>query len=98
MAHMLAELEKLADRRCATCKHWNKKPPRWWSTGQVPEGLGHCTRAMVLWDACDWDGDNLTRKLKPEFAGRRFFAQDGSDYRADVITAGTFFCADWERR
>lgn len=51
---------------------------------------------MPFWDATGWDKDDEHRILLPEFADRKFFAQDGSDYRADVYTTPDFFCAEFD--
>lgn len=91
--------------RCDECKHWNKA-----YQNQVQSLIvGQCTRAMPFWDASEWseelsnknDADGLwngpDRVLKPEFADRKFFAQDGSDYMANVLTAPDFFCAEFSK-
>lgn len=79
--------------RCDACKYWDEKEAR--DLDGLPLGL--CTRAMPLWDATTWNKEGK-RVLEPKFADRRFFAQDGSDYRADVYTATDFFCADFVHR
>lgn len=80
--------------KCETCPHWHKRGDDVPIQVEEVEGFGHCARAMVFWDATEWDEDREFRTVKPEFSDRRFFAQDGSDYRADVITRADFFCAD----
>lgn len=83
--------------RCDGCKYWDAKSNNP-DGGSVPlVELGNCTRAMPYWDATEWvevDALGIERKLKPKFSDRRFFAQDGSDFRADVYTTPDFFCAD----
>jgi hypothetical protein len=78
--------------QCSDCKHWDK------DGGVEGLGLGVCHRALPFWEATEWadmDDGSVKRRLLPEFSDRRFFAQDGSDYRATVMTASDFFCADF---
>jgi hypothetical protein len=86
--------------RCDQCKHWEAQLPH--AAGLA---LGECNRAQPLWEATDWvpagvneDGIIYKRALKPEFEGLRFFAQDGSDYNAFVMTTPDFFCADFTQK
>jgi len=84
--------------RCDQCKHWQSKSDEWRVEVVARLGFGTCMRATPLWDACEWDqeSDDHSRKLLPEFVGRKFFAQDGSDYHAIVLTAPDFYCAEFE--
>jgi len=59
--------------RCDECKFWDVEGGKRECQGKT---VGECTRAMPWWDASDWD-DDCERVLKPEFADRRLFAQDG---------------------
>lgn len=77
--------------RCDQCKHWIA------SDHEKKFLYGECTRAIPFWEATHWVGKNMDRELKPEFANRRFFAQDGSDYTATVYTTPDFFCADFDK-
>lgn len=83
--------------RCEDCKYWTLREVDFDQHDSVTQmRLGNCDRAMPYWDATEWQdvGDDCLRVVKPEFADRKFFAQDGSDYHAHVITAADFFCAD----
>lgn len=84
-----------AVRRCDACRWWTKKTDY---VEPTEGGLGICGRAMPFWEASEWAdvGDDYQRVRKDEFKDRRFFAQDGSDYVATVLTGPDFFCADWE--
>jgi len=91
-------------KRCDGCKHWDM------DSGKAFSGTGLCTKARPLWDVSEWDrygGDHdgdvdpeaaaeWTRCIKPEFADLKMFCQDGSDYRADLLTKPDFFCAHHE--
>lgn len=91
--------------RCDECKHWNKN----YQHSVHSLTVGECTRAIPFWsvsewskelsdknDAADvWDGPD--RVLIPEYADRKFFAQDASDYKALVLTAPDFFCAEFSK-
>lgn len=85
--------------RCDQCVYWDENEVKQAGDQFI---IGLCTRAMPFWDATDWrcdeGGDSDGRFLKPEFADRKFFAQDGSDYRADVYTTPDFFCAEFKAR
>ncbi len=97
--------------RCDQCKHWQKRDEGGESIVLVPAvQLGTCLRAVPFWEASEWVGEEAedahdkehpgewrtVRALKPEYVGRKFFAQDGSDYQAIVLTAPDFFCAEFE--
>lgn len=81
--------------RCDECKHWNLKDEGAESGKLLVVGV--CTRAIPFWDATGWNKDG-DRVVDPKYAGRKFFAQDGSDYRAIVLTMPDFFCAEHEAR
>ena len=82
---------------CKTCKHWEYEEP----DGYYSEvGLGECLRAKPFWECSgylDKDGD-YKRVLTPEHASDMMFCQDGSDYRAFLLTKPEFFCAHWEAK
>src|SRR5260221_6334080 len=86
----------ITDVRCDGCKYWDAEAGKRQTDGII---VGLCKRSMPLWDATMWDPmpspGGGRRILRPEFSDRRFFAQDGSDYRAEVYTSPSFFCADW---
>jgi hypothetical protein len=108
----IERLREESARRCDGCKHWNLKDDDGAKRFVIaPAGkLGVCTRAMPFWNASEWAGQDVeeasqdagewrtVRKLRPEHEGRRFFAQDGSDYRATVLTGADFFCAEFEAK
>lgn len=85
---------------CGNCKHWEKRAQ--YEAGHNL-GLGKCRAALQLFDATEWSEDEaddadyfVGRVIKPEFRGRRFFVQDASDYRADLLTLPTFSCIEHE--
>ena len=88
--------------RCDNCKHWRSKPEGYERKIEAVTslGFGTCSRAIPLWDASEFSGkdENFERRLLPEFIGRKFFAQDGSDYHAIVLTAPDFYCAEFEAK
>jgi hypothetical protein len=77
--------------RCASC--------RWWDTEPYSEGMGvrRCTRIPEWWDATTWstEGD-FDRVWTPAATGILAFANDGSSYRADLLTLPAFGCVMWE--
>jgi hypothetical protein len=84
--------------RCDDCKHWNRAEGKY--------GTGLCTKAQPFWEASEWtewDDDLLEpeakqwkRGLKAEFADQKMFCQDGSDYKAILLTMPDFYCAHFE--
>ena len=80
-------------KTCKTCKHWNRD-------GQGPSAnpikIGVCTRAMMFWDATEWDADGQGRAFKDRDNHELFFVQDGSDYMADLLTMPDFGCNQHE--
>lgn len=89
--------------RCDGCKYWDKD--------EGEHGTGLCTKAQPFWDASEWreyedddfpEGDEMERRwqrgLKPEFADLKMFCQDGSDYKAVLLTKPDFFCAHHEQK
>ncbi len=79
-------------QRCKTCKHW-EKPER--DHGEVP-GTGRCRAVVMFWNATEWTVDYDKRTLKPEYAGKLAFVQDGSDYMAELKTLPAFGCVQHE--
>ena len=89
-------------KTCEHCKHWKVNNTRGydpWRSLRAPYVFRNCVRAVPLWDASEYDdvGDEYVRKLDAENADRKFFAQDGSDYIATVITRNDFGCLEFER-
>ena len=78
--------------RCKTCKHWEKPESDY---GEVP-GTGKCKAVVQFWNATKWNDDYDKRSLKPEYAGRLAFVQDGSDYYAELKTLPDFGCVQHE--
>lgn len=74
--------------RCKTCKHWKKPKGEF---GEIP-GVGICMATAQFWDAAEWASDGESRILKPAYADRLAFVQDGSDYLAELKTMPDFGC------
>ncbi len=74
---------------CNKCKHWEL-------AGKCESGhsvgLGRCTAVPLLWDATEWAYDGDSRVLTNEYKNTKAFAQDGSDYRAHLLTMPDFGC------
>lgn len=83
--------------RCASCAHWYA------TEYPIPLEVGDCHAVVQLWDASDWadddddDGD-VRRVILPKYADRLAFVQDGSDYRAYLVTRPAFGCVQWSPR
>ncbi len=84
--------------RCKTCKHWTPEDPNEYGTLL---GGGECQKAPQVWDvaeqvdqeADDWNGH---RVLKPEHAAVLAVVEDGSSYRARLVTMPDFGCVQHE--
>ncbi len=79
-------------QRCKTCRHWAKPKSEY---GEVP-GSGNCEAIPQLWDASEWDENGSGRVPKAQYADKRAFLQDGSDYMAVLKTLPDFGCVHHE--
>ncbi|RGE37267.1 hypothetical protein DZC30_22795 [Comamonas testosteroni] len=86
----LAQKDEL--RNCADCVFWKLQEEN--STGRS-FGLGRCESAPMFWDATEWSDDGESRTLKEEFCNTKAFLQDGSDYKADLLTKPDFGCVSF---
>jgi hypothetical protein len=77
-------------KTCATCAFW--KAPEDYETSAKSLGLRKCTAVPMFWDATEWSEDGDARQFRAEFKDTKAFAQDGSDYRAELWTKGDFGC------
>lgn len=50
----------------------------------------------MFWEATEWvdteENDDYNRGLKKEFSSHKIFVQDGSDWRAELLTRDCFSC------
>lgn len=102
IARALAERDGAPSKmRCDGCKFWDKDDREQRRAGDLT--IRRCTKALQWWNVSEWTNEpdpaneceNL-RVLAPEAVGLKMFTQDGSDYRADLLTAADFFCAHFE--
>lgn len=79
--------------RCDKCKFWDRE-----SGKEYAGGVGECTKAKPFWDCSRWqdDDEGYRRVMLPECADMKMFVQDGSDYRAHLLTRPDFFCAEFK--
>lgn len=82
--------------RCLDCKHWARG-----TDGHYPDhhGLGKCMRVRLFWDCTEWGDESadFQRVFTKEAEGNLAFVQDGSDYRAELLTLADFGCVQFER-
>lgn len=76
-----------------TCKHW--EPRNEYETG-YRQGLGRCAAALMLWDCTEWRDDSDERVFMKAHENAKAFVQDGSDYRAYLLTKPDFGCISHE--
>ena len=78
--------------KCETCKYWGSTYER--NNGEIKLSdtrVKPCARVKMFWNETEWrkDGvDGLSFKDPSDLA----FAQDGSDYRAELLTRPEFGC------
>jgi hypothetical protein len=78
------------EQRCATCKWWSDEPE------SASLSVRRCLRVLQWWDATEWDDDGMDLKWTAEASGVLAFADDGSSYRAGLLTRPEFGCVMWE--
>ena len=88
-------------KMCETCRYWAQDKDYdydRWDNLAAPFTFKHCSRAMPLWGANEYFGEEsyCERVLTEENKDRKFFAQDGSDYHAEVVTRNDFGCLEHE--
>lgn len=84
--------------RCRTCKHWQPENPN--ESGSLLGG-GECMNAPQIWDVteevekpCGWSS-NL--KLRREHAAVLAVVEDGSAYKARLVTMPDFGCVQHKK-
>lgn len=70
-------------KTCKTCVFWSYEPD---------DIVGSCGAFKMFWDCAEWTkgGDRLV--LKEKYKDQLAFLQDGSDYKAHLLTVGDFGC------
>lgn len=88
--------------RCKDCKHWREGTTDTRESVRIL-GAGRCARVGQFWDSTEWERIPSKRDFgKDTYARKRkrttdlAFVQDGSDYRADLITLPDFGCVMFE--
>lgn len=90
--------------RCDGCKFWKKATDDGcgdWSAAAI--SFGECQAVRERWviqdDASaglEWSGDDdgaYTKARRDALRAARAYVQDGSQYYAELMTGGDFFCA-----
>ena len=79
--------------RCKTCQHWEEYDANEWGGMR---GAGTCHAARPVWTVKesteDPDTGELYRALLPEHAGVLSMVEDGSGYKAVLMTMPDFGC------
>ena len=83
------------ENTCKNCKFWDKREH------DRVLNLGRCTRAQMIWEVTEWSEDlhentEYSRVLKEEFKDEKHFVNDGSDYKAILLTKENFGCNQFE--
>ena len=77
---------------CKTCKYWesfNKEE-------HYKQDLGECMKAVLFWNAYDWNKETGYPEIIEECKDDKMFVQDGSDYVAALYTRSDFGCVSFE--
>jgi len=92
--------------RCDRCRHWDNTSQAAKDAEHIIRirdvETRMCVRIPMYWNATEWvagveeDDDLPGRALKAEHAETNAFLQDGSDYKAFLITRADFFCAHFD--
>lgn len=95
--------------KCQTCKYWDNKDiekeledPYGYSMRNVLPKTGLCIKATEIWNVSEWkeneETEQIDRSLLPEYKDLKMFTQDGSSFRATLITMFDFFCYHYEKK
>ncbi len=87
--------------RCDECRYWVKGDRQDWESSAV--GFGWCSAVRERWKITDgirWGGgdeawEGYVTAKNAALTAARAYVQDGSEYRAELITGPDFFCALW---
>lgn len=90
----------MTEKRCDTCRFWEPNPDVY-NEEELRPKVGECLKAKPYWETTEWTRDDnsiwCVRTTKPEFEGLKMFVQDGSDYKATLLTTADFYCAHFEK-
>jgi hypothetical protein len=78
-------------KTCSTCAHWDSEE----YASRPPVRI--CNNVPMYWDASEWD-DDCNRVLIDKYKDTKAFAQDGSDYKAVLLTASDFGCVSHKEK
>ena len=76
---------------CKNCEFWKKEKEE-----QV-EGVHRCGMVIQMWTASEWTEDDDHMQVKEAFKKNKAFVQDGSDYRANLLTTESFGCSEFSQ-
>jgi len=86
---------------CSSCKYWCRDKDKYghYSGEAYHLGLGQCLKAKMLFDCVKWDDDAETTVFSESVVDDcKVFVQDGSDYRAWMLTKRGFGCVSWQSK
>jgi hypothetical protein len=89
----------MTEARCDKCKHWASQDGFDWEAHAV--GFGWCKAVRERWVIADEaTAERIDGKAARQEAlkASRAYVQDGSEYRAELITGPDFFCALFENQ
>lgn len=101
----------MPNARCDACKHWDLAAVSQYDWEGESVGFGLCRAVRTRWDIQDEDAgprvripdqdeafEALVQQRREALRKSRAYVQDGSEYRAELITAPDFFCALFQEK
>ena len=88
---------RLMANSCDSCKYWQLEEQTEWAHYA---GNGECMKPKPFWTVSEYEeiNGNYRRVLTAEHKTDLMFVQDGSDYRAHLLTNAKFYCACFEKK
>jgi len=79
--------------KCENCTFWSMNTD---SKYPAHLGLGKCKRVKLFWNCTEWEKPDCDRLVfTKEAENNKAFVQDGSDYKAELITLKDFGCVQF---
>jgi len=91
------------EKICENCKFWDTSEKQAIKNGEI----GLCRKVKMFWDSTEWvkndkeddsDKDWYLRSLTEDCKNDKAFVQDGSDYKAELLSLKDFGCNQFEEK
>ena len=81
---------------CKDCRFWERDEDS--NLDERQFNLRTCRRIKMFWHSTEWSREGEQRVIKEECRNEKAFLQDGSDYRADLLTMPDFGCVQFVQK